>query len=99
MKGVPNSTSSASDSVSKLALLPPMSDVTRREEKHDCEVSAETMEDVPNFPLLLPSADVEMFLPDGPAPVVECSAATAPKVRFLHPEFRMPLKPIHYITV
>jgi hypothetical protein len=46
----------------------------------ECEGSGGTTEGVPNSPLSLPSADVEMFLPDGPARVVECSATTAPKV-------------------
>jgi hypothetical protein len=75
----------------------------RHREKHvastECEGSAGTIDGVPNSPSSLPSADAEMFLPDGPAPVVECSAATAPKVRFLHPEFRRLLKPTHCIAV
>jgi hypothetical protein len=44
----------------------------------ECEGSVGTAEGIPNPPALLPSADVEMFLPDGLAQVVECSATTAP---------------------
>jgi hypothetical protein len=75
----------------------------RRQEKHaaptECEGSAGTTEGIPNPPSSLPSVDVEMFLPTGPAPVVECPAAMAPKVRFLRPEFRTLIKLIHCITV
>jgi hypothetical protein len=46
----------------------------------ECEGSVGTTEGVPNPPALLPSADVEMFLPDGLAQVVECSATMAPRV-------------------
>jgi hypothetical protein len=75
----------------------------RRQEKlaaqTECEGLAGTTEGIPNPPSLLPSVDVEKFLPAGPAPVVECSAAMAPKVRFLHPEFPTLLKLIQCITV
>ena len=60
----------------------------QRQEKLDnsveCRGSVGTMEGVPNSPPLLPSADIEMFVPDGPL-----------KVSFLHSEFQMRLKLIH----
>jgi hypothetical protein len=46
----------------------------------ECEGSVGTTEGVSNPPALLPSADVEMFLPDDLTQVVECSATTAPRV-------------------
>jgi len=114
MEGVPNSallSSSDSDSVVKLVLLPPMSEVMIDREdgilvlldveiegaicnmkqatapeseclmgtmegfpSTECQGSGGTTEGIPNSSSLLPSVDVEMFLPDGPTQVVECSA-------------------------
>jgi hypothetical protein len=63
------------------------------------EGSVGATEDIPNPPSLLPTVDVETFLLAGPASVVECPAAMAPKVRFLHPEFRTLLRLIQCIAV